>query len=63
MKFVEYIWLTVILALGALYVANYQSMSREEHVTLLIALALAAFMYGFRRKQRIGGSSNNDSSK
>jgi len=53
MKFVEYIWLAVLLAIVALYVINYQNLSKEEHVTLLVALALAAFMYAFRRKQRI----------
>lgn len=60
MKFVEYIWLAVLLVIGGLYVINYKNLSKEEHVTLLVALALAAFMYAFRRKQRIQNTSKDN---
>jgi hypothetical protein len=49
----EHYWLAWLLGLVGVGIYKYEDMTESsEWVVLCIALAVAAFMYGFRRKQR-----------
>lgn len=52
MRYLEYIWAGITVVLGLFLAISWQKADTKERAILLISLAIAAFMYSFRKKQR-----------
>lgn len=53
MKLLEYVWLALTLILFALTSVFYTRMETNEKWAIGLAAGTAAFMYSFRRSQRL----------
>lgn len=53
MRYLEYIYLIGAVFIGAMIATNYKNLSTFAFIGLCIATGLMAFMYSFRRSQRL----------
>ena len=52
LKYIEYVYLTVGIGLVAILMVNYSSLTTVNLIAFVVGIALSAFMFSFRRKQR-----------
>lgn len=62
MKFLEYIYLAFAVGLGAILVSKYGEFSTTERIIFVVGIAMAAFMYSFRKTQRKRSENRNEGS-
>jgi membrane protein DedA with SNARE-associated domain len=53
MQLLEYLWLVIALFFGVTLAMQYQTMSNDDRLIYIVGIVLAAFMFGFRRTQRL----------
>lgn len=53
MRYLEYIYLIGAVFIGAMIATNYKNLSTFAFIGLCVATGLMAFMYSFRRSQRL----------
>jgi hypothetical protein len=53
MRYVEYAYLVAAIGIGAFMVMSFKDLETSNKVMLSFAVMLCAFMYTFRRKQRL----------
>ncbi len=53
MKYVEYIYLVIVVAIGTYLALRFRDLAIAERIALIGGLLVASFMYSFRKAQRI----------
>ncbi|RMG17952.1 MAG: hypothetical protein D6730_23430 [Bacteroidetes bacterium] len=53
MKYIEYVYLVVALMIGITLVTEFEHLTTSTKIVFLVAIALAGFMFSFRRSQRL----------
>lgn len=53
MRYMEYIYLMIAVGLCVFLVSGFQDFSLSQKLMVFFAIALTAFMFSFRRKQRL----------
>jgi hypothetical protein len=53
MRYIEYVYLLIVVVVGAFITTNFKDMAIHQVILTGLGLCIAAFMYSFRRTQRL----------